>query len=100
MSFFLNKKMMEADTYFFQIWVFHSTEFPSWGNDFLILTFPVEDHAGAWSSQSFVCGGGDDVAVLKRTRHHTGRNQTTNMCHVSQDVGIGGVGNLAEAGIV
>lgn len=64
------------------------------------FTFSVEDHARPRPSQSFVCGGCDDVAVLEGTRDNTCCHQSTDVSHVSQQVRINVVRNLTKTLVV
>lgn len=45
-------------------------------------------------------GGGDDVAVLERRRHHAGRHQAADVRHVPHQVGAVLTGDLLHAGVV
>ena len=63
-------------------------------------TLPVEDHAGAAAPQGLVGGGGHHVAVLEGRRHHTGRHQPTDMCHVGHEVRPVVVSDLAQPSVV
>lgn len=63
-------------------------------------TFPVEDHAGPATSQSFVGGGGHHVAVLKGGGHHTSRHQPADVRHVGQEIRPVVVRDLPQASVV
>ena len=63
-------------------------------------TLPVEDHAGAAAPQGLVGGGGHHVAVLEGGRHHAGRHQPADMCHVSHEVRPVVVSDLAQPSVV
>lgn len=64
------------------------------------FTFSVEDHARPRPSQSFVCGGCDNVAVLEGTGDDARCYQSTDVSHVSQQVRINVVRNLAKTLVV
>lgn len=63
-------------------------------------TFPVEDEPGSAAPQRLVSGGGNDVAVLERRRHHAGRHQAADVRHVGHQVGAVLNGDLLHAGVV
>jgi len=54
---------------------------------YYLYTFSEEDHARSGPSECFVCGGGDDVAVLEWTGCKTCSYESTDVSHVSQQVG-------------
>mmetsp|Transcript_5491 Transcript_5491/g.15730 ORF Transcript_5491/g.15730 Transcript_5491/m.15730 type:complete len:420 (-) Transcript_5491:29-1288(-) len=63
-------------------------------------TLAVEDHGAAGAAQGLVGGGGHHVRMVERRGHHTCGDETADVGHVSQQVGLGGVGDLAHARIV
>lgn len=62
--------------------------------------FAEENHTSSGTAQCLVCGCRYNVAVLEWTGNYTGRNQTTDVCHIREQVGSVLVGNRSEALVV
>ena len=54
-----------------------------------LLSPPEEDHARPHSTQTFVCGGSDDICMVKRGGNDTPGHQTGYVGHVSQQHRLG-----------
>jgi len=66
----------------------------------LLFTFPAEDHAGAWTTKSFVCCRCHNITIIKWTRSNTSSNKATDVRHVCHQVGIHTISNFTETRVV
>ena len=64
------------------------------------LVFAEEDQSRPWASQTLVRRGCDNVGVFEGVVHYVGGNETTDVCHVHQQVSTNAVCDLAKARIV
>ena len=64
------------------------------------LTFSVEDDSGSRAPQRLVCGGGDDIAEVKRRGRLPGSHEAGDVGHIGQEQGAHVISHAAEPGKV
>jgi hypothetical protein len=64
------------------------------------LSLPVEDHGATWPSQALVGSGGHNVAVCEGAGDAACSHKSTDVSHVSEQVGAVLVSDLAHPGVV